>query len=461
MVAVNLIQLFDLSLRGRADVEALEWQGRVYTFGELDRRSDRMAQALAARGLVAGERMAVYLANCVEYIDLYLASLKLSAIFVPVNILYRERELAHIVSDARPLLFISADELPELMAEAEECESIRPIAHVDGDDGAAIIYTSGTTGVAKGAVLTHNNFAANAVNLITAWQMNASDRLLLALPLFHVHGLGNGLHCWLMAGFRVKLLERFEAAKAEEEFLSFKPTVFFGVPTMYVRLMQCAASIGENVRLFVCGSAPLPAQLLEEFREKFGSTILERYGMTETLMNVSNPYVGERRAGSVGLPLPGISVKVVDGEVFVKGPNVFACYWGREEATRLAFVDGWFRTGDIGSIAEDGYVTLAGRKSDLIIASGFNIYPREIEEFLLEHPEVAEVAVAGQPDAVKGEVPVAYVVARGACDVVELERKCRAALASFKVPKEFVLVETLPRNALGKVQKHLLPKRSA
>ena len=458
---MNLIQLFDLSLRGRAEDEALEWQGRVYTFGELDRRSDRMAQALAARGLVAGERMAVYLANCVEYIDLYLAALKLGAIFVPVNILYRERELAHIVNDSRPLLFISAEELPGLVAEAEVCEAVRPVVTVDGDDGAAIIYTSGTTGVAKGAVLTHNNFAANAVNLITAWQMVAADRLLLALPLFHVHGLGNGLHCWLMAGFRVKLLERFEAARAEEEFLSFKPTVFFGVPTMYVRLMQCAATIGASVRLFVCGSAPLPAQLLEEFREKFGSTILERYGMTETLMNISNPYVGERRAGSVGLPLPGISVKVVDGEVYVKGPNVFSHYWGREEATRLAFVDGWFRTGDIGSIAADGYVTLAGRKSDLIIASGFNIYPREIEEFLLEDPQVAEVAVAGQPDAVKGEVPVAYVVARGDCDVAELERKCRAALASFKVPKEFVLVEALPRNALGKVQKHLLPKRSA
>ncbi len=461
MAVLNLIQLFDLSLRGRAEVEALEWQGRVYTFGELDRRSDRMAQALAARGLLAGERMAVYLANCVEYVDLYLGCLKMGAIFVPVNILYRERELAHIVSDARPLLFISAEELPGLVAEAEVCKAIRPVAHVDGDDGAAIIYTSGTTGVAKGAVLTHNNFAANAVNLITAWQMSTTDRLLLALPLFHVHGLGNGLHCWLLAGFRVKLLERFEAGKAEEEFLSFKPTLFFGVPTMYVRLMQCAASISESVRLFVCGSAPLPAQLLEEFREKFRTTILERYGMTETLMNISNPYVGERRAGSVGLPLPGISVKVVDGELFVKGPNVFARYWGREEATRLAFVDGWFRTGDIGSIAEDGYVTLAGRKSDLIIASGFNIYPREIEEFLLEHPEVAEVAVAGQPDAVKGEVPVAYVVARGTCDVAELERKCRAALASFKVPKEFVLVDALPRNALGKVQKHLLPKRSA
>ena len=230
---------------------------------------------------------------------------------------------------------------------------------------------------------------------------------------------------------------------------------------MYVRLMNCDAEIGSSVRLFVCGSAPLPAQLLEEFRGKFGATILERYGMTETLMNIGNPYVGERRAGSVGLALPGISVKVVEGEIFVKGPNVFARYWGREEATAAAFVDGWFRTGDLGSIAADGYVTLAGRRSDLIISSGFNVYPREIEEFLLEQPEVCEVAVTGQADAVKGEVPVAFVVGNAACDLADLERRCRLALASFKVPKEFVLVDALPRNALGKVQKHLLPKKSA
>jgi len=266
------------------------------------------------------------------------------------------------------------------------------------------------------------------------------------------------LHTWLMAGFRTRLLERFDASKAEQQFLSFQPTIFFGVPTVYVRLMNCDPAIGKSVRLFVCGSAPLPAQLLEEFRHRFGTTILERYGMTETLMNVSNPYIGERRPGSVGLPLPGIAVKIMDGEVYIKGPNVFARYWGREEATRAAFVDGWFRTGDIGAFSEDGYLTLAGRKSDLIISSGFNIYPREIEEFLLEQPEVAEAAVAAQPCPIRGEVPVAYIVTKGECDTAQLEQRCRAALASFKVPKEFVVLPALPRNALGKVQKHLLPK---
>jgi malonyl-CoA/methylmalonyl-CoA synthetase len=458
MVALNLISLFDLSLLARSGQEALEWQGEVFRFGQLEERSNRMAQALLRRGIGKGERVAVYLPNCIEYIDLYLACLKLGAIFVPVNILYRERELAHIVSDAQPKLFVDASLLPTLREEASALNAERPQVFVDGDDAAAIIYTSGTTGVTKGAVLSHNNFAANAVNLNTAWQMQSSDRLLLGLPLFHVHGLGNGLHCWLMTGFRMRLLERFEASKAEAEFLEFRPTVFFGVPTMYVRLMQCPATIGESVRLFVCGSAPLAAQLLEEFRDKFGTTILERYGMTETLMNISNPYAGERRAGSVGLPLPGVSVKILDGEVYVKGPNVFTRYWGREEATRAAFVDGWFRTGDVGSIAEDGYVTLAGRKSDLIISSGFNIYPREIEEFLLEQPEVAEVAVAAQPDPVKGEVPVAFVVSRGEIDFLALETRCRQALASFKVPKSFVKLDALPRNALGKVQKHLLPR---
>ncbi len=455
---MNLIQLFDLSLTGRALNPALEWQGETYTFGDLDHRSNRMAHVLASRGITRGDRVAIYLANCVEYIDLYLACLKLGAIAVPVNILYRERELNHILTDAAPRLFVDAAMLADLNAAASAASASRPHVVLSGDDPATIIYTSGTTGVAKGAVLTHNNWAANAINLITAWQITASDRLLLGLPLFHVHGLGNGLHVWFMAGFHMRLLERFEASRAEEEFFSYRPTLFYGVPTVYVRLMSCAPEIATSVRLFVSGSAPLPAQLFEDFRARFGHIILERYGMTETLMNVSNPYIGERRAGTVGLPLPGISVKVVDNEVYIKGPNVFSHYWGREEATRAAFVDGWFKTGDIGSFSDDGYLTLAGRKSDLIISSGFNIYPREIEEFLLEQPGIAEAAVAARPDPAKGEVPVAYIVTKGECDLVMLEQSCRAALASFKVPKEFVVVPSLPRNALGKVQKHLLAK---
>jgi malonyl-CoA/methylmalonyl-CoA synthetase len=258
----------------------------------------------------------------------------------------------------------------------------------------------------------------------------------------------------------MRLLERFEHQHAASVFLDFRPSLFFGVPAIYVRLLdidrELAGRIGAFVRLFVSGSAPLSPQVFEEFRALYGHAILERYGMSETLMNMSNPYAGERRAGTVGLPLPGISVRLIDGEVFLRGPNVFAGYWRRDEATREAFVDGWFRTGDLATVSEDGYYTLSGRKSDLIISGGFNIYPREIEEFLQEHPAILEAAVVARPDRVRGEVPVAYLVCSEVIDMSQVEAHCRAKLASFKIPREFVIVEKLPRNAMGKIQKHLL-----
>jgi len=456
---MNLCHLFDLSLVGRRDHIALEFRGEVYTFGDIDARSNRVAHLLAHRGFKAGDRLCVYLANCVEMIDLYLACVKLGVIFVPINILYRDREIAHIVDDAEPVETIR--DISSLTSEAAGMPDTRPIASLDGDAPAGIIYTSGTTGASKGAVLTHNNFAANAITLLTAWQITAADRFLLALPLFHVHGLGNGIHCWLASGCRMRLLERFEHQKAAAEFLDFRPTLFFGVPTMYVRLLdlpaEIAREIGSFMRLFVSGSAPLSAPTFEEFRTRFGHTILERYGMSENLMDISNPYIGERRAGSVGLPLPGVSVRLIDGEIHLKGPNVFAGYWRRPEATREAFRDGWFRTGDLATCSDDGYYTLSGRKSDLIISAGFNIYPREIEEFLQEIENVVEAAVAARPDPVRGEVPVAFVVLRGEVTCQELEDLCRAKFASFKVPRTFHVLDKLPRNAMGKVQKHLLP----
>ena len=456
---MNLCHLFDLSLLGRRDSAALEFAGRTFTFGEIEARSNRAAHLLSRRGLKTGDRLCVYLANCVEMIDLYLACVKLGVIFVPINILYRDREIEHIVSDAEPSEIIR--DAAAFSAEAEAMPETRLATALDGDAPAGIIYTSGTTGTSKGAVLTHNNFAANALTLLTAWQISASDRFLLALPLFHVHGLGNGIHCWLASGCRMRLLERFEHQKAAAEFLDFRPTLFFGVPTIYVRLLDLAEEkareIGSFMRLFVSGSAPLPAQVFDDFRARFGHTILERYGMSENLMDISNPYIGERRPGSVGLPLPGVSVRLVEGEIHLKGPNVFAGYWRRPEATREAFRDGWFRTGDLATCSEDGYYTLSGRKSDLIISGGFNIYPREIEEFLQEHAGVAEAAVAGRPDPVRGEVPVAFVVLRGEITCEELSARCRAKLASFKVPRAFHVMDRLPRNAMGKVQKHLLP----
>jgi len=483
---MNLTHLFDLSLIGRRDTVALEFQGASYTFGDLDARSNRLAQLLMARGLKKGDRLCVYLANSVEMIDLFLACVKLGAIFVPINILYRDREISHILRDAEPVAAVTAaGDFPslvpvwnpaELTREAAALPDDRPRLTIDGDDPAGIIYTSGTTGTSKGAVLTHNNFAANAVNLLTAWQISSADRFLLALPLFHVHGLGNGVHCWLASGCRMRLLERFEHQKAPAEFLDFRPSLFFGVPTIYVRLLdfppEQAREIGARMRLFVSGSAPLSAQTFEEFRALFGHAILERYGMSETIMNISNPYIGERRPGSVGFALPGVSVRLLDpegkpaadgetGEIYLKGPNIFAGYWRRDDATRAAFVDGYFRTGDLAVRSPDGYLTLSGRKSDLIISGGFNIYPREIEEFLEEQEGVLEAAVAGVPDRVRGEVPVAYIVAERAIDATELEACCREKLASFKIPRSFVMVEKLPRNALGKVQKHLLPRSQA
>jgi malonyl-CoA/methylmalonyl-CoA synthetase len=480
---LNLKDLFDLSLRGRANVPALDFQDRTYTFGEIDARSNRLAQLLLRRGLKTGDRLCVYMANCVEMIDLYLASAKLGVIFVPINILYRERELAHILSDAEPSAVVSdagfSSPVPiwspaELTTQACSLPDQRAAVALDGDTPVGIIYTSGTTGTSKGAVLTHNNFAVNAVNLVACWQITSEDRFLLALPLFHVHGLGNGLHSWLLSGCRMRLLERFERQTALDTFLDFRPTLFFGVPTIYVRLLdfprEAACEIGHFMRLFVSGSAPLPAHVLEEFRTKFGHTILERYGMSETIMNISNPYVGERRPGSVGLPLPGVSVRLLKedsrpaadgetGELYLKGPNVFAGYWRRPEATAAAFRDGYFKTGDLAIREPDGYYTLCGRRSDLIISGGFNIYPREIEEFLQEQEEVAEAAVVGVADRVRGEAPIAYVVLNSAIEPAALEQRCRAKLASFKVPREFIAVESLPRNAMGKIQKHLLGKK--
>jgi malonyl-CoA/methylmalonyl-CoA synthetase len=481
---MNLTDLFDLSFQGpRADSIALEFEGQEYTFRQLDERRNRLAHFLLNADFQAGDRLCVYLANCVEMIDLYLACLKTGVIFVPINILYRDREITHILNDAQPKAVVSEESiavgglpiwtLHTLQTESQKQPRTRPTISLDGDSPAGIIYTSGTTGTSKGAVLTHNNFAVNALNLVTCWQITAQDRFLLGLPLFHVHGLGNGLHCWLISGCRMRLLKRFEHQKAEETLLAFRPTLFFGVPTMYVRMLEMdpssASAIGQYARLFVSGSAPLPAHVLEEFRKLFGHTILERYGMSETLMNISNPYVGERRPGTVGLPLPGVSVRLLDrsqqpvaegetGEIYLRGPNIFAGYWQREEATRSSFVDGYFKTGDLATRSNDGYYTLCGRSGDLIISGGFNIYPREMEEFLQEQPEIADAAVIGWPDAVRGEVPVAYVVLKAQISLSEIEARCKEKLASFKVPRKFIPIHQLPRNAMGKVQKHLLPK---
>jgi malonyl-CoA/methylmalonyl-CoA synthetase len=492
---MHLHHLFDLSLIGRANNPAVEYLDaagalRTLTFGEVDARANRMAGELTARGLRHGDRLCLHIANRIEYIDIYLACTRLGVVLVPMNILYRERELRHIVGDSDPAAIVAAAgadasypadvpfwDIDELADEASRRDARRPteLSRLDGDTPALIIYTSGTTGAAKGAVLSHNNLAANALNVTTCWRITETDRYLAVLPLFHVHGLGNGLHSWLISGCRMRLAERFDHRTAAQLFAEFEPTLFFGVPTIYVRLLEnsvisdlAAGAIGGRMRLFVSGSAPLPAHVLDAFRERYGHTILERYGMSETLMIAGNPYCGERRAGTVGFPFPGASVRVVDengtdvaegdvGEVFVRATTVIREYWRRPDATAAAFTDGWFRTGDLGVRSEDGYLTLRGRRHDVIISGGFNIYPREIEELLLEHAGVREAAVVGVADELRGEVPLAYVVVDENVDLGGLERRCRDQLASFKMPRAFVRVEALPRTALGKVQKHLLP----
>ncbi|HEY4306477.1 MAG TPA: AMP-binding protein [Gemmatimonadaceae bacterium] len=492
---MHLTQLFDLSLIGRAMRPAVDYVDaggtlRTLTFAELDARANRLAAELIARGLTRGDRLCLHLANCIEYIDVYLACTRLGVVLVPMNILYRERELRHIVGDSEPLAIVSScdtdavypDGVPvwpieELTEGAEHRDAMRPgvLATLDGDTPAVIIYTSGTTGAAKGAVLSHNNLVSNGINVTTCWRISEADRYLAVLPLFHVHGLGNGIHSWLISGCRMRLAERFDYRSAVRLFEEFQPTVFFAVPTIYVRLLEqnvvsdeAAAEIGRRMRLFVSGSAPLPAHILEAFRERFGHTILERYGMSETLMIAGNPYCGERRAGTVGSPFPGGMITLVDtegntvekgevGEVWVRSPSVIREYWRRPEATAASFVDGWFKTGDLGVQSADGYLTLRGRRGDVIISGGFNIYPREIEELLLEDAGVREATVVGTSDSLRGEVPIAYVVLDDGVDANQLEQRCRDQLASFKVPRAFVRVDALPRTALGKVQKHLLP----
>src|SRR5262245_37378162 len=495
---MHLTQVFDLSLIGRAarpGLELIDQSGvrRSYTFGEIDARANRMARELLARGLGRSDRLCLHLANRLEYIEIFLACARLGVILVPINVLYRERELRHIVADSDPKAIVATlgtdavypPDVPvwsvdALTAGAATRDSTRGnFPSLDGDDPAIIVYTSGTTGAAKGAVLSHNNLATDGINVASGWRITEADRYLAVLPLFHVHGLGNGVHAWLVSGCLMRLSERFDQREAQSLFAEFEPTVFFGVPTIYVRLLDAAVvsddaarAIGKRARLFVSGSAPLPAHIHEAFRARFGHTILERYGMSEALMIMTNPYEGERRAGTVGSPFPGVSARLVDehgavvgdgqvGEVQVRSPSLIREYWRRPDATAAAFQDGWFKTGDLAVRSRDGYYTLRGRKGDMIISGGFNIYPREIEELLLEDPRVREAAVIGIADEARGEVPVAYVVADDSLDIAELTERCRDQLASFKVPRAFARVDALPRTALGKVQKHLLPPLEA
>jgi malonyl-CoA/methylmalonyl-CoA synthetase len=442
---------------------------------QLEEATRRMAGRLQGAGLEPGDRMLFSAASSLELVIAHVAALRAGIVVVPANTAYREREVAHVVTDARPKAALVDD--PDrarwiLAAAGSETVVVGPDVDLpDGepaaldamapDEPALIGYTSGTTGSPKGAVLTHANLLAGSESVGLAWRWTAHDRLVLALPLFHVHGLCVGLHGTLLAGASAVLLPRFDVDSVLDAAGSHDASLFFGVPTMYHRLAQ-SSRVGELARLRLCvsGSAPLPAELHRALAERGGQEVLERYGMTETLMNVSNPYDGERRAGTVGFPLPGVQLRLSngqEGEIQLRGPNIFAGYWERPKATAESFTDGWFRTGDLGSVDSDGYLRILGRSKELIISGGFNVYPREVEDVLLAHPGVSEVAVVGTPSDEWGEIVTAFVVPAGDEPRPDVLLAFAAEqLAAFKRPRLLHFVESLPRNALGKVVKHEL-----
>lgn len=499
---MNLHDLFAIPLRRTPAKIALHFvddagQETTLTYAQLYEAADRLAAGLHAWGLRKGDRVAFFIGNRPEFVIAYLAVIRLGAIMTPINLRYRRLELSHILTDATPRLLVTerrhlhlfdellpddrasleATLLAEELAQWQAEPRATAIPLVQADDLALIMYTSGTTGRSKGAMLSHNNVMATMTGLLAAWAWEPGDRLLLCLPLFHTHGLVVGLHCALAAGATVLLRPGFDCGAAIRELTSGAVTLFFAVPTIYVALVEELGKLPRQdfgaMRLFCSGSAPLAAETMTTFAGLTGHTILERYGMTETGMNLSNPYSGERRAGAVGTPLPGVSMRIVNdrgeetppgemGELLVRGANVCLGYWQAPEKTAASFSHDamgrqWFHTGDIArQDPETGDVTLLGRRHELIISGGFNIYPREIEEMLVTFPGVAEAAVIGKPHPKWGETPAAYLVCTEPVDEAALLAYCRTQLASFKVPSEIHVVDSLPRNAMGKLQKHLL-----
>jgi malonyl-CoA/methylmalonyl-CoA synthetase len=450
--------------------------GTRVSAGDLADRTADAAARYAAAGLVPGDRVLMSAGASLDLVVAYVAALRYGLTVVPVNTAYTGPEVAAVAADARPALAVLDDagragglrsvtgpDLAGLPAPATDVvlDRARP------GDVALIVYTSGTTGRPKGAPLTHANLLASAHAVRIAWRWTRDDRLALCLPLFHVHGLGVGLHGTLTAGASAVVLPRFEPAGVGAAIRDHRATMFFGVPTMYHRLAGSSHLADlRGLRLAVSGSAPLPADLHAAVAAGSGQRVLERYGMTETIMLVSNPYDGERRPGTVGFPLPGVSVRLAPRagdvtEIEVTGPNVIAGYLDRPEATAAAFTpDGWLRTGDLGALDEDGYLRISGRAKELIITGGYNVYPREVEETLRAHPAVADAAVVGTPSDEWGEAVVAFVVPADAVDTGALEQQlvqwCADRLAPYKRPRVWRWTDKVPRNALGKILRHEL-----
>ena len=481
--------------------------GLLYSWQDLEDGTAMLANLLESLDLPAGARIAVQVEKSVEALMLYLATLRAGLVYLPLNNAYQSAEMAYFIADAQPAVVVcsgphfgwvsklaftagtayvftlNGDRSGSLLDRAAPFGRKHRVADVASDALAAIIYTSGTTGRSKGAMLSHGNLLSNAQVLQKAWGWRTpeqgGDVLIHALPIFHVHGLFVAIHGALLNGSKMVWLAKFEAATA----LRYFPmaTVFMGVPTLYVRLLGEPGLTREAVRsmrLFVSGSAPLLVETFTQWQQRTDHTILERYGMSETIMLTSNPYLataGKRKGGTVGPALPGVQLRVMGenaqtlsageiGAIQVKGPGVFQGYWNMPKKTAEEFTaDGFFQTGDVGQVDAQGYVTIVGRSKDLIISGGYNVYPAEIEAYINALPGVAESAVVGVPDADFGEIGVAVLIAKpgAALDPDRLIAQLKALLANFKIPKRCYVVSELPRNAMGKVQKNLLRERYA
>ncbi|WP_312302719.1 malonate--CoA ligase [Diaphorobacter nitroreducens] len=475
----------------------------LYTWRDLDRASARIANLLASLKLPEGSRIAVQVEKSVEAMLLYLATLRAGYVFLPLNTAYQSAEIEYFIGNAEPAVVVCTpgnfgwvskiaftagtqhvftlgdDRTGSLLERAAHFGDEHRAIPRKADDLAAILYTSGTTGRSKGAMLTHGNLLSNAQVLKDYWGWKPGDVLIHALPIFHVHGLFVAIHGALINGSKMIWMAKFDP-KAVIAAMP-RATVFMGVPTLYVRMLAEPAltkAAASHMRLFIAGSAPLLIETFKEWQDRTGHTILERYGMSETIMLTSNPYAAdarhggqaERRGSTVGFPLPGVGLRVVDdagkpvpvgeiGNIQVKGPNVFKGYWRMPEKTKEEFsADGWFKTGDVGKVDERGYVSIVGRSKDLIISGGYNVYPAEIEGYINEMPGVAESAVVGVPHPDFGEVGVVVVIPKPGAKVDgdAVIASLKSQLANFKIPKRCFVTTELPRNTMGKVQKNLL-----
>ena len=475
---------------------------QYYSWRDLERGSAKIANLLANLHLPAGSRIAAHVEKSPEALMLYLATVRAGFVYLPLNTAYRAAEMSYFIEDAAPAVVVCSPEnfgwvsqiafkndtghvftLDEprngrnsgsLLSRAAHLSDDFTTVHRDDTDLAAILYTSGTTGRSKGAMLSHGNLAANIKVLHEAWRWQAGDVLLHALPLFHIHGLFVAAHGALMNGSKMIFLSKFDSAAVIHHLP--RSTIFMGVPTYYVRLLsdpQFERPTCEKIRLFVSGSAPLLTETFDDFKQRTGHTILERYGMSETGMLTSNPFEGNRKAGTVGPALPGVSVRIVTtqgttcaideiGDIQVKGPNVFQGYWQMPEKTAKEFTsDRYFKTGDVGRMDNEGYISIVGRSKDLIISGGYNVYPKEIESVIDELPGVLESAVIGIAHPDFGEAVTAVIVPRDGCQLSEADiiATLKEKIANFKVPKRVYVVEELPRNTMGKVQKNLLREK--